>query len=774
MKSLVIVESPAKKEKIEKFLNTIPGCSFTVEASFGHICYFSDGLKSIDIENNFKAKYGIINDKKKVVKRLKEVQKKVDNVIIATDLDREGEAIGYHIARELKLDINKTKRICFNEITEKAVLYAYTNSRKLDENLFNAQQARSILDILIGFELSPLLMQYIQPKLSGGRCQSPALRLIKDREDKIESFISEKIYIINGEFTINGKSIDTTYYEEIKNSNKIRELLPKLISYKYKISKIIEKKLSQSAPAPYITSSIQQDCNSRFGLSPKITMQILQKLYEKGLITYMRTDSNKISEDFMKQIKNYTDNENPGFFKENIHKSKTSNAQEAHECIRPVKLINQNELDNFNLDDNELKLYNMIGDRTLMSQMKKYKENSFEYTLTSIEDTNCNFYFTLKKTTDIGFKLLSTFSEHNQKDLIDHIKENDIYKPNFISGIEKNTKAIGRFTEASLIKELENKGIGRPSTFASIISKLFDRKYALKEKNHNYKENDIEKYTIIRNEDLKEELIKKKSDSQKGKIFITETGKLVTDFINTEFREINSYNLTSIIENELDKICNGEIVWYEVIKKLYEPFHRKILALRKNCKTKQTYKNKKLNLLGNHDNINIYTYIGKYGPCIQYGEQSEQPRYVGINKDEYPDIKKMTLENAITLLKYPLKLGLYNDIEIFVKKSSIGLYIQYGDKTISVENDNIDLDNVINLIEEKEKNNRLIEIGKYKILTGKFGPYIKNGNKNISIPKNIDLDELTEEKCEELIKKKTNSRYQHKKFTKSLDKHIEK
>ena len=650
MKSLVIVESPAKKEKIEKFLNTIPGCSFTVEASFGHICYFSDGLKSIDIENNFKANYGVISDKKKVVKRLKEVQKKVDNVIIATDLDREGEAIGYHVARELKLDIKKTKRICFNEITEKAVLDAYNNSRKLDENLFNAQQARSILDILIGFELSPLLMQYIQPKLSGGRCQSPALRLIKDREDKIENFISEKIYIINGDFTINDKLINTNYCEEIENSNTIKELLPKLISYKYKISNINEKKLSQSAPAPYITSSIQQDCNSRYGLSPKVTMQILQKLYEKGLITYMRTDCNKISEDFMKQIKKHTDKENPGFFKENIHKSKTSNAQEAHECIRPVKLINQNDLENNNLDDNELKLYNMINDRTVMSQMKKYKENSFEYTLTAIQHEDCKFYFTLKETTDIGFKILLNTSENNQKDLIEFIKEDDIYEPSIISGIEKNTKAVGRFTEASLIKELENKGIGRPSTFASIISKLFERKYAIKEKNHNYNEINIEKYTITKNDNLKEEMIKKKSDSQKGKIFITETGKLVTEFINTEFREINSYNLTSIIENELDKICNGEILWYDVIKKLYEPFHRKILALRKNCTTKTTYKNKKLNLLGSHDNINVYTYIGKYGPCIQYGEQSENPRYVAISKNEYPDIK--TIKAKSIKVKY--------------------------------------------------------------------------------------------------------------------------
>ena len=702
MKSLVIVESPAKKEKIEKFLNTIPGCSFTVEASYGHICYFSDGLKSIDIENNFKAKYGVITDKKKVVKRLKEVQKKVDNVIIATDLDREGEAIGYHVARELKLDINKTKRICFNEITEKAVLNAYNNSRKLDENLFNAQQARSILDILIGFELSPLLMQYIQPKLSGGRCQSPALRLIKDREDKIENFISEKIYIINGEFTINDKSINTNYFEEIENSNKIRELLPKLISYKYRISDINEKKLSQSAPAPYITSSIQQDCNSRFGLPPKVTMQILQKLYEKGFITYMRTDCNKISEDFLKHIRKYTDNENPGFFKENIHKSKTSNAQEAHECIRPVKLINKSDLENNKLDDNELKLYNMISDRTVMSQMKKYKENSFEYTLTAIEDDNSKFHFILKETTDIGYKILLNSPENNQKDLIEYIKKEDIYEPNLILGIEKNTKAIGRFTEASLIKELENKGIGRPSTFASIISKLFERKYAIKEKHHNYNEIDIEKYTVTKNTDLKEEVIKKKSDSHKGKIFITETGKLVTEFINTEFREINSYNLTSIIEDELDKICNGEVLWYDVIKKLYEPFHRKIIELRKNSTTKTTYKNKKLNLLGSHNNINIYTYIGKYGPCIQYGEQSENPKYVGISKNEYPDIKKITLENAINLLKYPLNLGLYENIEVIIKRSSIGLYIKYGENNISID-DNINLDNAIKLIEDKKK-----------------------------------------------------------------------
>ena len=461
MKYLVIVESPAKKLKIQGFLNTIKGHSFIVEASFGHIRYFSDGLKSIDISNNFKPSYSITSDKKKVVKNLKTLKKKVDDVVIATDLDREGEAIGFHIADVLNLSIEDTKRICFNEITQKAVVDAFKNSRKLDVDLFNAQQTRSILDLLIGFEISPLLWSAIQPKLSAGRCQTPALKLINEREKIIDDFTSNKSFQIIGNFKIIDK-IEASYFREEMDIDKVKNIITDIVNHQYKLISITDKISKQNPPAPYITSTIQQDASSKFGMSPSLTMSVLQKLYEKGKITYMRTDSTSISDDFLAKIKTYINSDFKGFLKVRQFKSKVSNAQEAHECIRPVNLVQLPE----DSPINEIKLYNMITQRVIASQMKNYSEKNYTYTLESIKNKIHKFTFTLKHITDMGYKLLYNDQINDDTDLINEIVTGKIYTPIEIIATEKNTKPIGRYTEASLIKELENKGIGRPSTFA--------------------------------------------------------------------------------------------------------------------------------------------------------------------------------------------------------------------------------------------------------------------------------------------------------------------
>lgn len=759
MKYLVIVESPAKKNKIQSFLNTIEGHSFIVEASFGHISYFSNGLKSIDTQNNFKPTYSIIKTKSKVVKNLKELYKTVDEVIIATDIDREGEAIGYHVANVLNLDIDTTKRICFNEITKNAVVNAYNSSRTLDLNMFNAQQTRSILDLLIGFEISPLLWKSIKPKLSAGRCQSPALRLLYDREKEISDFQSNKLYQITSEFNIT-ETINASYFKEIKDRNIVIDLLPELIKHEFKLEKVTNKNTYNSAPPPYITSSIQQDASSKFGMSPKFTMSVLQSLYEKGKITYMRTDSSSISKDFSLSIKSYLDTNFPGLHQIRHFKSKVANAQEAHECIRPVSL--DNELAE-SFSDNEKKLYNIIKNRVIASQMKKYSEKIYTYTLISTTDNTHKFTFTLTEIIDLGYKKLYKTSIDDDKTIIENIVIGGIYKPLSIVATEKNTKPKSRYTEASLIKELEDRGIGRPSTFASIVNKLLQREYAYKETKNKSIDITLEKLSIKPEQELEISEKKTKSPSDKNKLFINEIGKVVSEYITDNFQKINSYDFTSEIENDLDKIALGEEEWTEIINKVYSDFHQKVTELSKDTNLK-TQKQKLTNKIGENpiNNKNIYVYVGKYGPCIQEGEHGDtgdKPRYVSINKDD-GDIKDITLDRALELLKYPIELGEHEGTQILIKKGKFGLYIDHKGKRISIEDENITLENAIELLKEKTTN-IIKEFSGFKVMNGKYGPYIKKGTKNIPIPKSEDPKKITKKKCDEIIKN-----YKPKKFTK--------
>jgi len=759
MKYLVVVESPAKTKKIQNFLNSIKEHSFLVEASFGHIRYFSKGLKSIDVNNNFKPTYSVLSGKNKVVKNLKEQYKKVDEVIIATDQDREGEAIGFHIAYSLNLNIDSTKRICFNEITQKAVVDAFNNSRSLDYNMFNAQQARSILDLLIGFEISPLLWKSIQPKLSAGRCQSPALRLVYDREKLINGFESNKSYSVNAEFNICDKDITALFNKSIENRDNIIELLPILSNSLYKIIDFTKKKNTHAPPPPYITSSIQQDASSKYCITPKNCMSILQSLYEKGKITYMRTDSVAISNDFSKQIKTYCENNNLNqYYKETKYKSKVANAQEAHECIRPVSLDNSTN----GFSDNEIKLYNLIKKRVIASQMKKYIEDEYIYNLVSTENKDHIFNFSLKNITNIGYKVVYDISLDDDKNLIDSIVLDKIYKPIEIISKEKHTKPKPRYTEASLIKELEDRGIGRPSTFSSLVHKLLERKYVLKQTKNNTHDIDIETFTIKPEKEISINMVKAKSPSEKNKLFVTDIGTVVCEYMNNNFENINSYSFTSDVESSLDEISNDNAVWYEVISNVYDDFHKKVLELSKQS-TIKTQKNKLHNLIGvNPDNNkNIYSYIGKFGPCIQEGEVDDNPKYVSIDKNEDSDIKNISLEKALEYLKYPIDLGNIDNNKVCIKKGKFGFYIECGETKISIENSNITLEEATTKIKENTSN-VIKTFSNMKILNGKYGPYIRKGTKNISIPKTKDASKLTKKECDEIVKN-----YKPKKFIKS-------
>ena len=749
MKYLVIVESPAKKNKIQQFLNTIKGHSFIVEASFGHIRYFANGLKSIDTKNNFEPTYSVTKDKSKVVKNLKQLKKKVDDVVIATDLDREGEAIGFHIADVLNLSLYDTKRICFNEITKTAVVSAFKNSRNLDHNLFYAQQTRSILDLLIGFEISPLLWSSIQPKLSAGRCQTPALRLIHEKEKMIENFKSNKSFQLSGIFNIFQK-IEANYCKELLDKNKVKLLLQKLINHQFKLLNISDKISNQNPPAPYITSTIQQDASSKFSMSPSLTMSVLQKLYEKGKITYMRTDSTAISDNFMEKIIEFLDINYTGYYKKRQFKSKVSNAQEAHECIRPVSL--EDLPDDYPI--NEIKLFNMIKQRVIASQMRHYSEKNFIYTLESIQAKVHKFTFTLTKVIDEGFKIIynSQAKPESNDNLIKKIKIGQIFKPIQLTATEKNTKPVARYTEASLIKELENKGIGRPSTFASIVSKLFERKYAIKKSNHNYKDIILDILSIKSgNKFVKEDEKQTKSVSEKNKIFITDIGKLVNEYLETHFNDICQYNFTAKMESDLDKIAENKVNWVKITKNVYNTFHPTVIKLKGDTELKKSYKDKKTNLLGKYKGKNVYTYIGRYGPCIQYGEKDDNPKYISINIDEFGDISAITLKQATELLKFPKELGTYNNALIILNKGPYGYYIDHNKRKFSVDHGKVTLSEAKEII-KSTKSNIIKEFSDISIRNGPYGPYIKKGSKFTPIPKDIDPKKLTKKDCLDIIK----------------------
>ena len=747
MKYLVIVESPAKKNKIQQFLNTIKGHSFIVEASFGHIRYFANGLKSIDTKNDFIPTYSVTKDKSKVVKNLKQLKKKVDDVVIATDLDREGEAIGFHIADVLNLSLNDTKRICFNEITKNAVVNAFKNSRNLDHNLFHAQQTRSILDLLIGFEISPLLWSSIQPKLSAGRCQTPALRLIHEREKKIEDFKSNKSFQLTGIFNIYQK-IEANYTKELLDKNKVKSLIQKLIDHQFKLVNITDKISKQNPPAPYITSTIQQDASSKFSMSPSLTMSVLQKLYEKGKITYMRTDSTAISDNFMEKIIEFLDINYAGYFKKRQFKSKVSNAQEAHECIRPVSLDDLPE----DYPNNEIKLFNMIRQRVIASQMRHYSEKNFTYTLESIQSKVHKFTFTLTKVIDEGFKVIYNSQTESNDNLIKKIKVGQIYEPLQLIATEKNTKPIARYTEASLIKELENKGIGRPSTFASIVGKLFERKYAIKKSNHNYKDIILDIISIKSGDtSVKEEQKQTKSISEKNKIFITDIGKLVNEYLETHFNDICQYNFTAKMESDLDKIADNKVNWVKVTRNVYDTFHPTVIKLKGDTELKKSYKDKKTNLLGKYKGKNVYTYVGRFGPCIQYGEKDNNPKYVSINIDEFEDISAITLKQATELLKFPKELGTYNNSIVNLNKGPYGYYIDYNKRKFSVEHGKITLAEAKEII-KSTKSNIIKEFSDISVRNGPYGPYIKKGSKFTPIPKDIDPKKLTKKECLDIMK----------------------
>jgi len=755
MKYLVIVESPAKTQKIQNYLNSIDGHNFIVSASMGHIRTFSDGLKSIDIDDGYKTKYSIIGGKKNVVTDLKSKSKKVDEVIIATDPDREGEAIGYHLVSVLGLSPEDTKRMKFNEITKPAIITAFNNMSKLDNNLYNAQEARSILDLLIGFKISPVLWKWVQPQLSAGRCQSPALRLIYDREKEIDKFTSTSYFSLTAIFP-SLPEIVAEYKDDFKEDGDMTKIMNDLIKLKYELNKGDTKKHTSNPPPPYITSSIQQDSSNKLGMAPKITMSVLQKLYEKGMITYMRTDSTSISSNFQKEIEQWIKDNYSNLYNKRDYKNKVANAQEAHECIRPVD-INKRNLDS-SFTSQEKKLYEMVWTRTVASQMKPCITESTQYRWISNPHI---FTFSLSKDIELGFKsIYSNKGEDNSK-LINKIKDKIKESPIELNGKEKFTKPPSRYTEASIIKELEDLGIGRPSTYSSIVSTLLERSYAIKDNNSVDKR--IGREYILKKGDnkIEEKHNEVTLSSDRNRLVLTPIGERVCEFMNNNFGCIQSYDLTKNIEDELDDIANGDKSKEIVIDKMYKLFNPMVEKLMKDapeCEKRNKNDICRHKLLGIHPSSNnkIYLYYGKYGPCIAEDIGEEKYKFASIPKDMKNDI--ITFDDAIILLQFPKNIGKHEGIDVILKNGPFGSYVEWGKTRIGLEKigktiHNVSMDDLREVIDTGEHS--MTTLKEYadgmKIMQNAKGIYVKKGDKMGIIPDEKEWNKMKKGELQEIL-----------------------
>jgi len=748
-KNLVIVESPAKAKTIEGFL----GKDYTVKSSFGHVMDLNKTKISVDIENDFEPDYEISPDKKKVVAELKKLAKAADMVWLASDEDREGEAISWHLYTALKLSDDKTKRIVFHEITKSAITNAIENPRNIDRNLVSAQQARRVLDRLVGYELSPLLWRKVKPGLSAGRVQSVAVRLIVEREKEIENFKSTSDFRIRGEFTVDGDS--KTFYADypirFKTKEETHEFLEKQIAAEFSVANVETKPGKKSPAPPFTTSTLQQEASRKLGFSVANTMRVAQRLYESGKITYMRTDSVNLSKTALAMAKEEIINKfGKEYSKTRNFSTKTKGAQEAHEAIRPTYFNN----DSVDGAADEQRLYNLIWKRTIASQMS---EAQLEKTTISIKSTKAQDYFSgtgevIKFDGFLKVYIESTDDEDTEdEDVLPATKKGDTLNLLEMRGRERFTKHLPRYTEASLVKKLEELGIGRPSTYAPTISTIQKREYVVKESRPPIQKQ-IDLLTL-KNGEVKSSTLVENMNSEKAKLFPTDVGTVVNEFLVQNFDDVLEYDFTAGVEKEFDDIAEGKKEWNQMIKEFYGPFHNKIETTQE-----QTGKFSGERLLGKDPETgkNVFVKIGRYGPLAQIGdtESEEKPKFAGLRKEQ--SLQTITLEEALKLFDFPRELGNYEDKEVTVAIGRFGPYVKHDGKFISIKKDDdpasISLDRAIELIEAKRlvEKNKLIKSfndGEIQVLNGRYGPYLSIKKQNYKIPKDVVPENLTLEDC---------------------------
>ena len=757
-KNLVIVESPAKAKTIEGYL----GKGFTVKSSFGHVRDIPKKGMGIDIENDFNPNYEVSEDKKKIVAELKKLTKASDIVWLATDEDREGEAISWHLYETLGLDKKETKRITFNEITKTAVQNAIENPREINIDLVNAQQARRVLDRLVGFELSPVLWKKIKPSLSAGRVQSVTVRLIVEREREIRGFESTAAYKVKAEFVLDGTIIKADLGKSFKTEEETLNFLNQCKDSDFKIDDIQKKPAKKSPAPPFTTSTLQQEASRKLGYSVSRTMSVAQKLYEAGRITYMRTDSINLSQTARNGakaeiVKSYGND----FSFPRVFKTKTKGAQEAHEAIRPTSFA----VNSAGTDSSENRLYELIWKRAIASQMS---EALLEKTTVKIAGTKISELFTARGEIIKFEGFLKVYLEGKDDENEDLESENEgIFPPmndgdavsaKIIEATQRFTRPPARFSEAALVKKLEELGIGRPSTYAPTITTVQKRGYVSKEE-IDYKTRNYGQFTLM-NDKIESRELSENYGGDKNKLHPTDIGTVVNDFLVENFDGILDYNFTASVEKEFDDIADGLMKWTDMIKKFYNPFHTKVEHTLEHGERQSGER-----VLGKTDNgEDILVRIGRFGPMAQIGrtledENAPKPRFSSLQPNQ--SISTITLEEVIDLFKLPKDLGQYEGHEVTVSNGRFGPYIKYNEMFVSIpkgENPmDVDMPRATELIIAKQKADA--PIYEYEGLpvqkgSGRFGPFIKWNDMFINVNKKYDHDNLSDEDIIELIEVK--------------------
>lgn len=752
-KNLVIVESPAKAKTIEKYL----GKDFIVKSSMGHVRDLAKGDGSIDIEKDFAPKYIVSADKKKVITELKKLAKEAETVWLASDEDREGEAISWHLKEALGLPEDRYKRITFNEITKTAVLNAIENPREIDADLVNAQQARRILDRLVGFELSPVLWRKVKPSLSAGRVQSVAVRLIVERELEIEKFQTTPFYRTDAIFKSGSSSVKAKLANNFDAENEAKLFVEACVSHSFKVKSVTKKPAKKSPTAPFTTSTLQQEASLKLGFSVSRTMSVAQRLYEAGHITYMRTDSVNLS----KQATDAAQTEIEKAYGKEYHnfrqyKNKNSSAQEAHEAIRPTDF----SAHDISGESDEERLYQLIWKRAIASQMSEAQLERTTIKIDAPNDKEFNANGEVIKFDGFLKVYLESRLDDDEEDiegLLPDIKEGEELAVDSVTSTERFTRPPARYVEASLVKKLEELGIGRPSTYAPTISTIQKRGYVEKGE----KEGVERQYKQIQLSNGSVDLVQltERTGSDKGKLVPTDIGRIVTEFLIENFGKIMDYGFTASVEKEFDDIARGMVKWTEMIREFYGPFHENVEDTIENADRATGER-----LLGVDPKTgrNVYARIGRFGPMIQIGEQEdeEKPIFASLQKDQ--SIQTISLDEALELFKFPKVIGEYEGKDVKINKGRFGPYVQLEKLFVSIKEangdtlENMTIERAIELIEQKreEDKNRIIKIfpedENVQLLNGRYGAYLKIGKKNFRLPKDVEPAELTYEQCIEI------------------------
>ncbi len=754
-KNLVIVESPAKAKTIERFL----GKDYQVESSFGHIADLPSKELGVDVENDFKPKYTIDKEKKALVKKLKDLAKKADTIWLASDEDREGEAISWHLAEELGLDASRTKRIVFNSITKSAILKAIENPREINYNLVNAQQARRVLDRLVGYELSPVLWKKIKPGLSAGRVQSVAVRLIVEREREIEVFNPEASFRIRAEFkTTNGNVFSAKLNKTFSTKEAAEVFLKQNIGADFSVANLDKKPAKKSPAAPFTTSTLQQEASRKLYFSVGRTMQVAQRLYEAGLITYMRTDSVNLSNEALNAAKDaIVQNYGESYSKVRNYSGKSKGAQEAHEAVRPTDM----KLQSPQVERDQAKLYELIWKRTLASQMS---DAELERTNVKIKASTHGEEFSANGEVVKFDGFLKVYLEgtdeedkaEEQEGMLPAMNVGEALRNTFITATERFSRPPYRYTEASLVKKLEELGIGRPSTYAPTISTIQNRGYVEKGTVEGTERNYVQ--LVLESDQLAEKKLSEMIGSDKGKLVPTDIGMIVNDFLVSHFTTILDYNFTAKVEENFDEIASGDEDWQKMMKEFYKDFHPKVLDVEENAERASGER-----VLGTDPKSGrqVAARLGRFGPMVQIGtvDEEEKPLFASLLPEQ--SITTITFEQAMELFELPRKLGAYEGEEVEANVGRFGPYVRFGKKFISLAKGesafDVDMDRAIELIKEKQKADAPIAHYEDKEVTkgvGRFGPFIKWDGMFINVNKKYDFDNLSQADIIELIEAK--------------------